>query len=105
MAGEMPQAEIRAEARWTETKLVEIELVNSGTAEHRGPDLVTVSWPRGRLIASDGLLGYETADGATDSIQFRGKADRPGLAAGEQRKIGWLRFDSEAEVQVKTDAE
>ena len=105
MAGEIPRADVRAEARRTEDRLVEIELVNRGTAEHRGPGRVTVSWPRGRLIASDGLLAYETAGGAMDSIQFRGKADRPGLPPGERRTIGWLRFESEAEVKVETEAE
>lgn len=105
MAGELPRAEVRVEARRVETGLVEIQLVNRGAAEHRGPDLVTVSWLRGRLIASDGLLGYETADGATGSVQLRGKADRPGLAPGERRTIGWVRFHSEAEVQVNADAE
>ncbi len=105
MAGESPRADVRAEARQAESSLVEVELFNRGTAEQKAPMCVTVSWPRGRLVASDGLLAYEAVGATADSIQFQRKAAGPALAPGERRTIGWLRFESETEVRVKSDAE
>ena len=76
MAGEMPRADVRAEPRQVEVGLVEIDLVNRGSAEHRGPDRVRVSWSRGRLVASDGLMAYEAADASV------------GRSSSARRRIG-----------------
>jgi hypothetical protein len=105
MAGEAPRAAIRAEARPAGSRLVEIDLVNQGTAAERGPDRVTISWPHGRLVASDGLAAYVSTGGRAHGIQFLGSPGRAALAPGERRTLGWLRFDTEVQARVETDAE
>jgi hypothetical protein len=99
-----PRESLRGEARQIETGLVEINLVNDGELDLSSRLVVEVRWSRvgeARLVAADGLHGFNTLNAGPSSITFQ-KTSQPGrIAAGEQQTIGWLRFDRECEVQVE----
>ena len=104
VASRFPRESLRGEARQIETGLVEINLVNDGELDLSSRLVVEVRWSRvgeARLVAADGLHGFNTLNAGPSSIQFQ-KQSQPGrIAAGEQQTIGWLRFDRECEVQVE----
>ncbi|MFY9821992.1 MAG: DUF3142 domain-containing protein [Thermoanaerobaculia bacterium] len=58
MAGQAPRPGLRAETRKPEPGLVEIDLVNAGSAEIPWPPAVQVRWQDDTLIAADALAGY-----------------------------------------------
>jgi uncharacterized protein DUF3142 len=99
-----PRESLRGEARQIETGLVEINLVNDGELDLSSRLVVEVRWSRvgeARLVAADGLHGFNTLNAGPSSITFQ-KISQPGrFASGEQQTIGWLRFDRECEVQVE----
>jgi hypothetical protein len=104
VASRFPRESLRGEARQIETGLVEINLVNDGELDLSSRLVVEVRWSRvgeARLVAADGLHGFNTLNAGPSSIQFQ-KQSQPGrIAAGENQTIGWLRFDRECEVQVE----
>ncbi len=101
MAGKTPEANLRAEAHHPQPGLVEIELVNQGQADFAGRMELWARWNAARLVASDGLAGFEPVDAASNVIQFRSQAPAVRLKPGETRTIGWLRLDKEVKVQVE----
>jgi hypothetical protein len=104
VASRFPRESLRGEARQIETGLVEINLVNDGELDLSSRLVVEVRWSRvggARLVAADGLHGFNPLNAGPSSIQFQ-KQSQPGrIAAGENQTIGWLRFDRECEVQVE----
>jgi Protein of unknown function (DUF3142) len=104
VASHFPRESFRGEARQVETGLVEINLVNDGELDLSSRLVVEVRWSRvgeTRLVAADGLHGFNTLNAGPSSITFQ-KQSQPGrIAAGENLTIGWLRFDRDCEVQVE----
>ena len=99
-----PRESFRGEARPVEKGLVEINLVNDGELDLSSRLVVEVRWSRvggARLIAADGLHGFNTLNAGPSSITFQKTSQPDRIAAGEKRTIGWLRFDRECEVQVE----
>jgi len=99
-----PRENFRGEARPVEKGLVEINLVNDGELDLSSRLVVEVRWSRvggARLIAADGLHGFNTLNAGPSSITFQKNSQPDRIAAGEKRTIGWLRFDRECEVQVE----
>jgi hypothetical protein len=99
MSGKVPHSDIRAVARYPKPALVEIELINAGDADQFLPVQVAVRWRDARIVASDGLLGFESADAGDRRILFKQHQEKLRLAPGERRTIGWMRFNKETEVQ------
>ncbi|MEO7298087.1 MAG: DUF3142 domain-containing protein [Verrucomicrobiota bacterium] len=99
LAARSPKESFRAETRRVEPGLVEINLVNDGDLDISSRLVIEVHWPNARLVASDGLRGFETSDESPGKIKFQSKAHR--LPAGEKQTIGWLRLSEEREVQVE----
>ena len=54
-----------------------------------------------RLVAGDGLRGFELVQPEPAVAHFRRKAGRDRLAPGERWEIGWLRLDKDVELQVE----
>jgi hypothetical protein len=105
VASRFPRESLRGEARRIETGLVEINLVNDGELDLSSRLVVEVRWSRvggARLIAADGLHGFNALNAGPSSITFQIQSQPDRLAAGEKRTIGWLRFDRECEVQVES---
>ena len=101
MSGAAPQAEVRAELRHPEPALVEVDLFNSGTADFSQPAQVKLHWSQGRLLAADGLQGFETADAGVNTVQFQSQESIQRLEPGERRTIGWVRLDKDTEVEIE----
>ena len=101
MQGRAPQAKLTAELRRPEAGLVEVELTNTGEADHAGPVAVVLRWPAGALLASDALGGFGKVDATARSLQLRAQGQSLRLAPGERRAVGWLRFKDHADVEVQ----
>ena len=105
VASRFPRESFRGEARPVEKGLVEINLVNDGELDLSSRLVVEVRWSRmggARLIAADGLHGFNTLNAGPSSITFQTQSQPDRIAAGEKQTIGWLRFDRECEVQVES---
>ena len=99
LAGEVPAARLEVEVRWTEAGLAELVLTNRGDAPEPAPAELRAAWPEtARLMASDGLGGYETIRRGGESglrIKNSSGARDSLLGPGKTRRIAWLRFADE----------
>jgi len=105
VASRFPRESFRGEARPVEKGLVEINLVNDGELDLSSRLVVEVRWSRvggARLIAADGLHGFNLLNTGPSSITFQKTSQPDRIAAGEKQTVGWLRFDRECEVQVES---
>jgi hypothetical protein len=101
IAGRVPRENFHAVARRVEAGLVEISLVNDGELDISSRLTVEARWPAARLIAGDGLHGFELADQNGSAATFQNQSSNFRLPAGETRVIGWLRFAADREVQLE----
>ncbi len=104
MAARSPKEDFRAESRRVEAGLVEISLVNIGELDISSRLAVEVRWSRdsgSRLLAADGLHGFQVVDGKPSTLQLKSESQSFRLPAGESQVIGWLRFDRDREVEVE----
>jgi len=101
IAGRVPRGSFHAVARRVEAGLVEISLVNDGELDISSRLTVEARWPAARLIAGDGLHGFELADQNGSAATFQNKSSNFRLPAGETEVIGWLRLDADREVQLE----
>jgi hypothetical protein len=101
MQSRAPHESVRAASRRVETGLVEINLVNDGELDISSRLAVEVRWQNARLVASDGLRGFQAVDEGSSALRFQTQSQSFRLPAGEQRVIGWLRFNTDREVQVE----
>jgi hypothetical protein len=99
MSGRVPQADLKVGSRSPEPELLEVILRNEGSADFQNKISVRVRVPGARVIASDALGGFDL--GKTGSAGFLFRAEELVLRAGEQRKIGWLRTNRKAEVELE----
>lgn len=109
LQGEAPKARLEVEARWSERGLAEVLAVNRGDTSERLPARVRLSWAAGgRLVASDGLGGYEPVRRGGESalvLKNEGGAEEGLLAPGKSRAIGWLRFSDETTLEIVASGE
>ena len=104
VASRLPRESLRGETRRIETGLVEINLVNDGELDLSSRLVVEVRWSRvgeARLVAADGLHGFNTFAAGTSSITFQNQSQPGRFAAGEKQTVGWLRFDRDCEMQIE----
>lgn len=99
----LPREKVQPELRRVEDGLVEIKLVNNGELDVAPPFVVAVSWPGARLVAGDGLRGFELVETGAAAGNFKMRSQASRLSAGEQLTIGWLRFDKDVEVQLEIE--
>ncbi len=103
VAGREPRESFHADARRVEAGLVEISLVNDGELDISSRLAVEVRWSDARLVAGDGLLGFELAEQNVSAAKFQNQSSQYRLPAGEKQIIGWLRLDQDREVQVEVE--
>ncbi len=96
-----PLEKFSATARRVEPGLMEISLENTGELDISSRLAVEVRWSEARLIAGDGLRGFELAEQNNSAAKFQNQPVSFRLPAGEKINIGWLRFDQEREVQIE----
>jgi Protein of unknown function (DUF3142) len=99
VAGREPRESFRAVACRVEPGLTEISLVNDGELDISSRLAVGVRWRDARLIAGDGLRGFELAE-ENSAAQFQNQSLLR-LRAGETNVIGWLRLDPDREVSLE----
>jgi hypothetical protein len=101
VAGREPRESFHADARRVEAGLVEISLVNDGELDISSRLAVEARWSDTRLVAGDGLRGFELAEQNASAAKFQNQSSQYRLPAGEKQIIGWLRLDQNREVQVE----
>ena len=101
LASRVPRESLRADARRVEPGLVEISLVNNGDLDIPSRLALEVHWSDARLIAGDGLRDFELAEPNAAAARFTTRPEFGRLSAGEVRTVGWLRFNTNCEVQVE----
>ncbi len=101
IAGRVPQADLKVESRSPEPELVEVILHNDGTADFQNEFYVRVRVRSARVVAGDSLGGFDFSKHANGDVLFQ--ARELVLRAGEQRKIGWLRTNRKAEVELAVE--
>jgi hypothetical protein len=101
VAAREPRGSFHAVARRVEAGLVEISLVNDGDLDISSRLAVEARWTGARLIAGDGLRGFELADQNSSAATFQTQLSNFRLPAGETQVVGWLRFDQDREVQLE----
>jgi len=97
----MRRERFHAVARRVESGLVEISLVNDGELDISSRLAVEARWSDARLVAGDGLRGFELAEQNVSAAKFQNQLSQFRLPAGEKQIIGWLRLDQDREVQVE----
>lgn len=103
MAGRIPRESFQVEPRRVESGLVEISLVNDGELDLSSRLAVKVRWQNARLVAGDGLRGFEWVDGGPSTVKFQTMTQPWCLPAGERQVIGWLRLSEDREVQIEIE--
>ncbi|MGD8453345.1 MAG: DUF3142 domain-containing protein [Phycisphaerae bacterium] len=105
MTGRIPQPLLHPRSASSAPGLAELSLTNDGDADAPPPTTITARWTGTRLIAGDGLGGYELASTTADTAVFRRKSETAGrwIAPEEGRPIGWLRFEADTEVRIDVE--
>ena len=101
LAARAPRESLRTSVRRVEPGLVEISLVNNGDLDIPSRLALAVHWSDARFVAGDGLRDFELAAPTASAAKFTTKPEFSRLPAGEERVVGWLRFDQDCEVQVE----
>jgi hypothetical protein len=101
MAGHLPREQVHAAVRRVEPGLVEISLVNDGELDISSRLAVEVRWQNARMVAGDGLGGFDLADDGPSAARFQTDNNDRRLPAGEKRIIGWLRLSEDREVRCE----
>jgi len=74
-------------------------LRNNGTADCQNDFSVRARVRSARVVAADSLGGFDFSKQANGDVLFR--AQELVLRAGEQRRIGWIRTNRKAEVELE----
>jgi hypothetical protein len=101
MAGKVPDARLAIKSTTTSHGLTELTMANAGSAMVMPPPTIRLRWQRARLIAGDGLAGYELVEtGDAGAVLQRSAATRS-LDPGAHVRAGWLRLSEPTEVLIE----
>ena len=101
LSGRVPQADLKVESHFPEPELVEVILRNDGSADFQNAFSVRVQTRSARVLAADALGGFDLGKHGGGDVLFQTR--ELVLRAGEQRKIGWLRTNKKAEVELEVE--
>jgi hypothetical protein len=99
----IPRKSVRVDSHRVEPGLTEISLVNDGEVDISSRVAVQTRWTGARLMAGDGIHGFEIKDRGASSVRFETGAQPNRLSAGEKQVIGWLRLSDDREVQLEME--
>lgn len=108
MAGRTPTPRLTVEPVMDETGLVDVVLVNAGSADATLDGPVTLRWPaNARPIARDVLAGFRWRRDDSGRAALTPPAGEPAwkLRAGERVEIAWMRFTQDTEVEAHVQAD
>jgi hypothetical protein len=103
MAQRSPRESFRVATRRVEPGLVGISLINDGELDISSRLTIEVRWHDARLVAGDGLRGFELVDGGPSTVKLQTRKQPCRLPAGETQDIGWLRLSEDREVQIEME--
>ena len=101
VAARVPSEKFSAVAQPVEPGLMEISLINDGELDISSRLVIDLRWSEGRLVAGDGLRGFELAEAKNSSVELKNQSASFRLPAGEKMVVGWLRFEANREVQLE----
>lgn len=101
MAGEIPREQLTIAADANDVGLTELTLSNSGSASTPLPASIRLHWTGARLVAGDGLAGYELIETARDGALLKRIEQTGTIKPGERTIAGWLRLTERTEVRVE----
>lgn len=101
MTGKAPRSLPRVETRRPQLGLVEAVLSNLGDDDFAQRTAITVRWQRARLVACDGVGGFEPEETGAGTVKFARAFCR--LGPGQRQTIGWVRLDREDDVRVELE--
>jgi hypothetical protein len=79
---------------------IDVSIANTGEADERLDSVVTATWNSAFIMATDALPGW-TIDVTSDRAVFATSAGhRMRLSPGTKRRIGWLRYERPATLQL-----
>lgn len=99
----LPRKSVRVKAHRVEAGLTEISLVNDGELDISSRLAVQTRWHGARLLAGDGLRGFELADQTLSSARLQTTTQPWRLPAGDELVIGWLRLSEDREVELEVE--
>ncbi len=102
MSGKTPEAKLVVRAHNLKPCLHEIELINNGLADACTSVSVSVRWSDARLVASDGLGGFQSASANTNELLLHSPKTSlsSALGPGDKIAIGWIRLSDNCEVKT-----
>jgi hypothetical protein len=75
--------------------------VNDGELDLSSRLAVEVRWQNARLVAGDGLRGFEMVEVDASTAKLQSQSRPCELPAGDRQVLGWLRLNNDAEVKVE----
>ena len=104
--GRAPEAKTELRLQHSTDGLVEVTALAAGEADSLLDTPVLLSWAPARLLAVDGLGGFAASRTAPRALSFIPPSRRPArLAPGQNRSIGWLRFDHPTEITIHAETQ
>ena len=102
IAGEEPKANLKVETRYPKPGLVEIDLLNAGSADADLDVCVAIRWENARIVASDALGGFRGVAVSPNRFHLEGPKAvlAPPLRPEERRTVGWVRLSRDEEVKA-----
>jgi len=105
MSGSRPEPRLIAQARRTDRGLYDLSLVNHGSGDIANAWTVNVTWDNARLQSCDGLSNSTITDSGDRFLTLHSHGLTRGLTPGKTVPIGWLRLDSDNELQLKIETQ
>lgn len=99
----VPRKSVRVESRRVEPGLTELSLVNDGEIDISSRLAIQTRWQGTRLVAGDGLHGFELSERGLSSARFETGTRPYRLPAGQKQALGWLRLGEDREVQIELE--
>jgi hypothetical protein len=104
MAGTIPESKLVVRTAFPEPGLLEVAFANEGDADAILDRPVVLAWPGARMIAGDGLAGFQLRETGNGGAEFAIDSGHPAarLAPGQRRAMGWVRLDQTVKVHHET---
>jgi hypothetical protein len=101
MAGQVPEGRLAFLPQINSSGLVELTVTNAGIGAISLPEQMELSWKEGRLVAGDGLGGFELEETAVNGARLRRVRNGGSVEPGGRLAVGWVRLSANTEVRIE----